>query len=70
MSVEAGRTRLSGAMKELLVRWDKAKMSWRDPVSEDLERTLIGPLEPKVRAAATAMAELAEMINAAKRECG
>jgi len=69
VSVEAGRTRLTGAMKELLVRWDKAKLSWRDPVSEDLERTLIGPLEPRVRAAVTAMSQLAEMVNAAKREC-
>lgn len=69
MSLSVGRSKLTGAMKDLLMRWERAREQWDDPVSRDLELKVIQPLEPKVRAAATAMEKMAELLARARREC-
>ena len=69
MSLTVGKTKLVQSLKDLMVRWEKTKANWDDPMSADLERTVLEPLEPKVRAAVTAMEKMGEMLARAKREC-
>lgn len=69
MSLGVGRTKLVASLKDLKLRWEKTKAGWDDPMSQDLERTVIEPLEPKVRAAVTAMEKMAEILSRAKRDC-
>jgi hypothetical protein len=69
MSLTTGRAKLIGSLKDLMVKWEKARESWSDPVSEDMEKTVLAPLEPKVRAAATAMEKMGEILARARREC-
>ena len=69
MSLTVGKTKLVQSLKELMLRWEKTKSNWDDPMSADLERTVLEPLEPKVRAAVTAMEKMGEMLARAKRDC-
>jgi hypothetical protein len=69
MSLSVGKAKLVGSLKDLMVRWEKAKMNWDDPMSADLEQTVLEPLEPKVRAAVTAMEKMGDLLVRAKREC-
>jgi len=69
MSLAVGRSKLMGSLRDLMLRWEKTKMSWDDPMSADVERTILEPLEPKVRAAVAAMEKMAEILARAKREC-
>ena len=69
MSISVGRAKLVGSLKDLMLRWEKTKMSWDDPMSADLELTVLEPLEPKVRAAVTAMEKMGEILAKARRDC-
>jgi hypothetical protein len=69
VSLTVGKTKLVQSLKDLMMRWEKTKANWDDPMSADLERTVLEPLEPKVRSAVTAMEKMGEMLARAKREC-
>jgi hypothetical protein len=70
MSLTVGRAKLVQGLKELTVRWEKAKANWDDPMSEDIEKSVVEPLEPRVRATVTAMEKMLDTLSRAKRECG
>ena len=69
MSLSIGKAKLVGSLKELILRWERTKAAWDDPMSADLEQTVLEPLEPKVRAAVTAMEKMGEVLSRAKRDC-
>lgn len=69
MSLAVGRSKLVGALKDLMVKWDRTKESWDDLMSRTLEERVLLPLEPKIRAAATAMEKMGEVLARARREC-
>jgi hypothetical protein len=69
MSLSVGKAKLMGCMKDLAMRWEKTKVAWDDPMSQDVEATVVEPLEPKIRAAITAMDKMGELLARAKREC-
>lgn len=69
MSMTSARSNLLGAMKELTVRWDRIKEQWDDPVSRDIEKDFIEPLEPRIRSTASAMNQMGETLMTAIREC-
>ena len=69
MSLGSSRTRLMGALKELQVRWDRAKSTWDDPQSRDFESRHLVPLEPTIRHAVTAMEKMEAILARARREC-
>lgn len=69
MSLSVGKAKLMGSLKDLMVRWEKTTAHWNDPMSADIQQTVLEPLEPKVRAAVTAMEKMGELLARAKREC-
>lgn len=69
MSLSTGRTRLAGSLKQLMLRWEKAKEQWDDPVSAEFEKTVLASLEPKVRAAVSAMEHMGELLGRVRRDC-
>lgn len=69
MSLAVGRAKMVGALKELMVKWDRTKETWDDPMSRTLEERVLLPLEPKIRSAATAMEKMGEVLARARREC-
>jgi len=70
MSMSVGRAKLTQGLKELTVRWEMARAVWDDPMADDIEKTVIEPLEPRVRATVTALEKMIETMARAKRECG
>ena len=70
MSLSVGRAKLTQGYKELSVRWEKARAEWDDPMADDIEKTVIEPLEPRIRATVTAIEKMIETLARAKRECG
>jgi hypothetical protein len=69
MSLHTSRAKLVGTYKELMIRWDRTKESWDDPMSRSLEERVLAPMEGKIRAAATAMEKMGEMLIRARRDC-
>lgn len=69
MSLSAGRNMLRGAVKDLLVKWEQARLGWDDPMSQELEKFHLAPLEPKARNALAAMDKMTELVAQARREC-
>jgi hypothetical protein len=69
MSLAVGRSKLVGSLKDLMVKWDRTKEYWDDPMSKALEERVLAPLEPKIRAAATAMEKMGEVLARARRDC-
>ncbi len=70
MSLSVGRAKLVQGLKELTVRWERARAHWDDAMADDIEKTVIDPLEPRVRATVSAMEKMNETLARAKRECG
>ena len=70
MSVRAGRTKLLGMMKDLQVKWEMTKSDWNDPMSRELEKSCMEPLERRIRSAVGAMEQMGEVLEKARRECG
>jgi hypothetical protein len=69
MSMTSARSNLLGAMSDLLVRWERIKEQWDDPVSRDVEKNFIEQIEPRVRSAAAAMNQMSDVMALAMREC-
>lgn len=69
MSLATGRAKLVGSMKELMLKWERTREHWDDPMSRTLEDRVLNPLEPKIRAAAVAMEKMAEVLAKARRDC-
>lgn len=69
MSIHAGRAKLHENFKQLTRRWQQTQRDWHDPASRAFERKHLTPLEADVRAAATAMARMAETLQRARRDC-
>ena len=70
MGVDYSRTRLQQTLKELMLRWEKAREDWDDQVSREFQETYLDTLEPKVKATMDAMEEMAEILRKLRRDCG
>ena len=53
-----------------MIRWERAKTRWHDPVSRRIEDRELAVLDPRIRATLTAMEKMAEITDQAKRDCG
>jgi hypothetical protein len=69
MGVYEARGQLSKAMKDLILRWNEAKMDWDDAAARAFETNVLEPLERDAKNAATAMDSAAEVIAQVRREC-
>jgi hypothetical protein len=69
VSLATSRARLQGAVKELLVQWEAAKAKWDDPMSREIEKRYLLPLEPRVRNTLAAMEKMEATLARARRDC-
>jgi hypothetical protein len=44
MSLNVGRAKLTGASKQLMLRWEKARLSWDDDRARQLQEEFLEPL--------------------------
>ncbi len=64
-----GTVKLDRAWKKLLTRWERTKLDWHDPVSEEFERNCLEMLDPRIRTTLERMRTLAAMLGRADHEC-
>jgi hypothetical protein len=69
MSVEGGRQRLYGALKEFRMKWAESESQWKDPASQMLAQKYVQPLEDGGKAAIQAMEAMRDLIARIRSEC-
>ena len=69
MGVYEARGQLSKAIKDLMLRWNEAKMDWDDAAARAFEKDVLEPLERDAKNAASAMDSAAEVLAQVRREC-
>ena len=69
MSVTSSRAKMMGAMKDLMLRWDRCREGWDDEASRNIDEKIVQPLEPRVRAAVTAMEKMGQILIRARHDC-
>ncbi len=69
MSVQAGRTQLVTATKDLMLNWEQTRQHWRDSRSDEFERNYLAGLLPAVERAAGAISELGVVLARIRHEC-
>lgn len=60
---------LGGAMKELLVHWERTASSWKDAARAGFEKDFIQELLPVIRSASVAARQIEELLHQVHREC-
>ena len=69
MGVYEARGQLSKALKDLMLRWNEAKMDWDDAAARAFENSVLEPLQRDAKNAASAMDSAAETLQQVRREC-
>ena len=69
MGLYESRGNIHKAMKDLVLKWQAAKMSWDDEQARTLEREVLEPLERDVRSAGEAMDVMKALVSSARRDC-
>lgn len=69
MSVGVSRTKLMGSMKELQLRWGRVREQWNDEASRHIEESVLLPMEPRIRAAVSAMEKMSQILQRVRKEC-
>lgn len=69
MGVYEARGQLSKAVKDLMLRWNEAKMDWDDAAARAFEKDVLEPLERDAKNAAAAMDSAAELLQQVRRDC-
>jgi hypothetical protein len=69
MGVHEGQGQLSRATKDLLRHWVELKGVWTDANAKRFEEEVLVHLEMEVRNASSAMAHMASVLSAARRDC-
>lgn len=69
MSVAVSRAKLLGAVKELQLRWGRVRELWDDEAAAHVQASVLEPLEPRVRAAVTAMEKMNAILLKIRSDC-
>ena len=60
---------LAGAMKDLLVHWERTASTWKDEARTGFEKDFLQELIPAIRAASNAVQQIEELLRQVHREC-
>lgn len=69
MNLSGNKAQLSGATKELLLRWSETKTFWRDGKSHEFEEHYIEELRARVDKAMTLIDKLEEVLQKVHKDC-
>lgn len=69
MGVYEARGQLSKALKDLVLRWNEAKMDWDDSAAREFEKEVLELLQRDARNAVSAIDSAAEVLAEVRREC-
>jgi hypothetical protein len=69
MNLHGNKAVLSGATKELLLRWDETKHAWHDGKSREFEERYLRELLTRVDQATTLIDKLDEVLQKVHKDC-
>ena len=69
MSTQGSAGNLSGALKELAVRWQETKAHWHDVKSQEFERKYLEALPNDVSRALSVMEEIGTLLKKVRHDC-
>lgn len=69
MGLFESRGNVHKALKDLILKWQAAKMSWNDEQAQSIETDVLWPLERDVRSAGEAMDVMKALVSSARRDC-
>ena len=69
MSTQGSAGNLSGALKELAIRWQETKTHWHDGKSQEFERKYLEALPNDVGRALSVMEEIGTLLKKVRHDC-
>ena len=69
MNLNGNKAVLTGATKELLLRWDETKNHWHDGKSREFEERYLHELMARVDQATTLIDKLEEVLQKVHKDC-
>ena len=69
MNLSGQKAQITGATKELLLRWSETKNSWRDAKSREFEEKYLQELLARVDKAGTIIDKLEEVLKIVHNDC-
>jgi hypothetical protein len=69
MSLNAGKSRLSGATRELMLQWLNTKEYWRDQKSAEFEKKYLNELAHFADKSVQIMEKLDEILKKVRSDC-
>ena len=69
MSTQGSTGNLSGALKELSLRWQETKVHWHDVKSLEFERNYLEKLPNDVGRAMGVMEEISKLLKKVRQDC-
>ncbi len=69
MSVTAGLGKLKQAAKDLRIQWAEVRSAWQDDNSRRFQEDRVEPLLARLRMVELAMAQMASVLQQARRDC-
>ena len=69
MSLKASKAKLARATRDLTMRWEQTRGTWRDQQAEKFERTFMAPLPDNISSAVLIIDELDQVLNKIKKSC-
>lgn len=69
MSAQGSAGNLSGALKELSIRWLETKTHWDDGKSQEFERQYLEKLPNDVNRAMSVMEEIGALLKKVRQDC-
>ena len=69
MGLYEGRGQLGKLIKDLRLRWHETRMNWDDVQAKRFEERYIEPMDQDLRAALSAMDDMAGILSQVRQEC-
>ena len=69
MSMAGSKARLVGLTKELSLKWDDTKTSWRDAKAQEFERKYLQELFIGIDKSVTIIEKLDELLKKIRKDC-
>jgi hypothetical protein len=69
MSLSGSRSRLAAISKDLALRWQETRETWRDAKSGEFEQRYMTELLAQVDKTVTVIEKLDELLNKARKDC-
>jgi hypothetical protein len=70
MSVTAGLGKLRSAAKDLRMQWNEVQAEWHDENTRRFQTRYVEPLFARLRMVELALAQMASVVEKARRDCG